>query len=58
LEGHIDIVKLLLQKRADTTIANNDGLTPLNVAASEGHTNIVNLLLENAANLILVDGGG
>ena len=33
LSGHVDVVKLLLEKGADVTAARTDGRTPLNSAS-------------------------
>ncbi|PMD56795.1 ankyrin, partial [Hyaloscypha bicolor E] len=44
--GHIDVVKLLLEKGADVNAAEQDGQTPLRWASESGHVNIVKLLLE------------
>lgn len=35
--GHIEVVKLLLDKGIDMAIVNANGLTPLNAAATNGH---------------------
>ncbi|KAE8307793.1 ankyrin repeat-containing domain protein [Aspergillus transmontanensis] len=35
-EGHIDIVKLLLQHGAEANICNCDGHTPMDIAKSKG----------------------
>jgi ankyrin repeat protein len=32
LNGHLEVVQLLLEKRADTDVANKSGQTPLHVA--------------------------
>ena len=44
--GHIEVVKLLLEKGADITIASDSGWTPLNSASDNGHLAVVKLLLE------------
>ena len=58
--GHIDLVRLLLQRgaNADETLEmnedyNNHGMTPLTFASRNGHWDIVRLLLEHGA---AVDG--
>ncbi len=47
-EGHIDIMKLLLEQGADANAAHTEGLmkgrTALMAAASNGHIGIVKLL--------------
>ncbi|KAK5658111.1 hypothetical protein OQA88_2667 [Cercophora sp. LCS_1] len=45
--GHLDILKLLIQCRADPSIPNNKGIYPLGVAALNGHLKVVELLLQN-----------
>ncbi|KAH6658644.1 hypothetical protein BKA67DRAFT_514491, partial [Truncatella angustata] len=37
LNGHMDVVKLLLEKGADHTVANKAGCIPLLSAAKTGH---------------------
>jgi ankyrin repeat protein len=40
LKGHTDIVKLLLKKGTDVTVARTYGHTSLHVACLKGHTDI------------------
>ena len=47
--GHIDVVKLLLNKGADPNMENLNGLTPLHRAAYHGTRDMVKLLLDNGA---------
>ena len=47
--GHIDIVKLLLEKGADVTVPTQNGRTPLSWAAGKGYEAVVRLLLDNGA---------
>ncbi len=47
--GHIEIVKLLLEKGADVNIRENCGATPLHRAAHGGHTKVMKILLQNGA---------
>ena len=47
--GHLDVVRLLLQKGADKDKANNNGTTPLLFASLNGHLEIVLLLLQKGA---------
>jgi len=42
--GNIDVVKILISKKANINIKNNAGNLPINVASKEGYHNIVNLL--------------
>ena len=44
VEGQMDSMKLLIQKRALLNATDNNGLTPLMHAALAGHTNIVKYL--------------
>ncbi len=53
-KGHIDIVKLLLEKGADFNLKDICVHTPLHWAAFNGHIEIVKLLL--LINLIKLDG--
>ena len=43
--GHLEVIRLLLNGRADVDKAKEGGVTPLYVAAELGHTNVVRLLL-------------
>ncbi|MGL4652687.1 ankyrin repeat domain-containing protein [Cetobacterium sp.] len=47
--GHIEIVKLLLEYGADTNIQTDTGATALGFASQNGHIEIVKLLLEYGA---------
>ncbi|XP_048249888.1 uncharacterized protein LOC124128376 [Haliotis rufescens] len=49
--GHIDIVRLLIEKGADVTAAAKDGCTPLHCACKNGHIDIVRLLIEKGADV-------
>ena len=50
--GHVDIVKLLLDSEADVNASRTDsGSTPLHAAAQNGHVDIVKLLLDNEADV-------
>jgi ankyrin repeat protein len=56
--GHLEIVKLLLEHGADVN-AKMEGLgTALHLAASNGHLEIVKLLLENGADVNAKTEGG
>ena len=43
--GHLDIVKALLEAGADRNQAMNSGATPLFIAAEKGHLDVVEMLL-------------
>ena len=42
--GHEGVVRMLLDNRADATVRDADGLTPLDCAAMNGRTAIFDLL--------------
>jgi ankyrin repeat protein len=48
-EGHVAVVKLLLEKGAAIEAKADDGCTPLSIAAFNGHADLVALLLERGA---------
>ena len=52
------ILKLLLEKRADIDVKNDDGQTPLIVAVTKGELEIVRLLIKKGANVNAVDDDG
>ena len=43
--GHVGIVRLLLENRAETTLKNQQGRTPLAIARRQGHEEVVAMLL-------------
>ena len=45
--GHVEFVKLLLEKGAAMEARNNEKNTPMLLAAKNGHVEVVKLLLEN-----------
>lgn len=47
LLGHLEVTRLLLDRGANPTIINNEGFTPLSLAANQGHLEIIKHLLEN-----------
>ncbi|CAC5363450.1 ANK [Mytilus coruscus] len=49
LVNDIDIIRLLLRKKADINIRKEDGSTPLFLACQVGFTNVVRLLLNHGA---------
>jgi hypothetical protein len=57
-EGHVDVVRLLLEHRADPNAKDKFGWTPLHLAASGGHVNVVRLLLERGADPTVKDRSG
>jgi len=56
--GHVDVVELLLEYRADPNGCGPDGVTPLHVAAREGSTDAASLLLRRGANADARDAEG
>ncbi|KAI4273225.1 MAG: hypothetical protein LQ337_004785 [Flavoplaca oasis] len=48
--GHVSVVQLLLDRRADIGAENHEGVTALYWAANCGHSDTVDLLLRNKAN--------
>jgi ankyrin repeat protein len=54
----VDEVKQLLKNTYVDPDPNNDGWTPLIVAAREGHKDVVELLLTNGANIDQQSGSG
>ena len=56
-EGHVDIVRLLLDKRADIEASYN-GETALVCAAYWGHSDVIRLLLHKGANIEANYSGG
>ena len=56
--GNAEIVKVLLEKKANIEARNDAGDTPLFVAAKEGHEEIVKMLLNAEANLDVTDVSG
>lgn len=49
--GHVEIVRVLLDGGADTEIATSNAVTPLLVASSNGHAQVVKVLLKANANV-------
>ncbi len=52
------MVKLLLDQGADISVADADGWTPLNAAASSGHLEVVKLLLDQGADISVATSAG
>jgi ankyrin repeat protein len=47
--GHLEIVKLLLERGADVHAVNDEGETPYQVALQQGYREVAELLLKNGA---------
>ncbi len=58
IEGHKDVVELLLANKADVNAKANDGETPLYLAALYGHRDVAKLLLANKADVNARDNHG
>jgi len=56
--GRTDILKILIDQKADLDIKNNRGFTPLILAAYYGHAEAVGLLIESGANPCITDEEG
>ena len=57
--GHTQVVKLLLERRADVNVKKIDtGVTALMMASHEGHTEVVKLLLDKGADVNVKDTDG
>ena len=57
-EGHIDVVDLLLQNKADVNQVDIRKWSPLHIASKEGHTDVVKLLLKFGADATLCTNSG
>ncbi|HWB58001.1 MAG TPA: ankyrin repeat domain-containing protein [Chthoniobacteraceae bacterium] len=57
-EGHIEMVKLLLEHGADINAKDGQGMTPLAWAAYNGHDDVCALLLEHGADGSITDDEG
>ena len=55
--GHLEVVRILVSKGADTNLADNEGLTPLYVAAESGHLQVVHVLIDNQADVNQASSG-
>ncbi|KAF8771011.1 Serine/threonine-protein phosphatase 6 like protein [Argiope bruennichi] len=54
-EGAIEVVKILLKKKAKINARSVDGYTPLHLAVYSGHITVVKLLIESGANVNIAD---
>ena len=57
-EGHLHVVRYLLEQGADRDMANNRGETSLHLAARNGHLETAKLLMVYGANLNARSNGG
>ncbi|CAG8905457.1 unnamed protein product [Penicillium egyptiacum] len=56
--GHLEVIKVLLDDGAEVTVTDNDGWTPVNAASSNRHLEVVKLLLENGADIGVANNDG
>ena len=49
--GHVDIVRYLIEHGAEVNIRSEGGDTPLHRAAANGHVKIINILIDNGADV-------
>ncbi|KAM0416002.1 hypothetical protein ACHAPT_013029 [Fusarium lateritium] len=56
--GSAEVVDVLLEKGADITAVDKNGLIPLIAASAGGHMEVVKLLLEKGADITAIDNGG
>ncbi|KAJ7759528.1 ankyrin repeat-containing domain protein [Mycena metata] len=56
--GHLDVVKFLIEHGADVNAENENGYTSLYLASQNGHLDIVKFLVENNANIEASDKYG
>jgi len=57
-EGHADVVKVLLERKANVDLSRSDDATPLFIASMQGHPEVVELLIAANATLHLDDEAG
>ena len=48
-DGHLDVVKFLVEQQAEVNAKKDDGWTPLHSAAQNGHLDVVKFLVEQRA---------
>ncbi|KAH6883514.1 hypothetical protein B0T10DRAFT_551286, partial [Thelonectria olida] len=57
-KGNVEVVEMLLEARADITIANSNGWTPLGLASANGHVEVVKLLFDRGADVTVANNDG
>ncbi|KAH8780344.1 ankyrin repeat-containing domain protein, partial [Hyaloscypha finlandica] len=56
VSGHVNVIKLLLEKGANVDTADEGGQTPLHQASMIRHIDVIKLLLDKGANVNAVNG--
>ncbi|KAJ4264718.1 hypothetical protein NW764_015803 [Fusarium oxysporum] len=56
--GRVEVVQGLLWGKADVTVRDKDGLTPLHIASQDGHVEVVQALLEKGADTAIANKEG
>ncbi|CAH0550139.1 unnamed protein product [Brassicogethes aeneus] len=56
--GHIEVVKLLIEKKANVNAKKNKGFTPLHLAIQQKHFELSDFLIKNGANINITDDQG
>ena len=56
--GHLEVVRLLLESKADKDKASRRGVTPMFLASQKGHADVVRLLLDFKADKDRATSGG
>ena len=57
-KGHLEILKLLLDRGADVAVVDKDGETPLMNAIYAGHTEVARTLLDRGASHAIANKSG
>jgi ankyrin repeat protein len=56
--GHVEAIRVLIEKGANLEAADESGMTPLILASFTGHVQAIRMLIEKGANLEAVDENG
>jgi ankyrin repeat protein len=57
-KGHVEVVRMILERGADPTVQDKDGRTPFHLASLEGHVEVVRMILERGADPTVQDKDG
>ena len=58
VNGHVDVLRCLVENRADVNARMDSNLTALMIASKNGHINVVKYLIEHGANIEFQDEDG